>query len=154
MNQGQGSSEGQRNKPAVMRAVRDSKIQWMDLSKLEEWIIFSTESSQIFRMKLNLERPTDGAEYDYLVYPFHNRQINGLDVCISKNLIATCGQDKTVKIWSYSQNLGFNLEINYEQRDENSNKSEGEEALSVAFHPSGFHVVVGFSEKIRMMNLF
>jgi len=105
-------------------------------------------------MKINLERPTDGGEYEYLVYPFHSRQINGLDVCVRKNLIATCGQDKTVKIWSYSPTLGFNLEINYEVRDEVSGKNEGEEALSVAFHPSGFHVVVGFSEKIRMMNLF
>ena len=26
--------------------------------------------------------------------------------------------------------------------------------MSVAFHPSGFHIVVGFAEKIRMMNLF
>lgn len=73
MNNQQSSGEGSRNKPHVMRAVRESKIQWMDLSKLEEWIIFSTESSQLFRMKLNLERPTDGAEYEYLVYPFHNR---------------------------------------------------------------------------------
>lgn len=45
MNQQQSAGEGQKNKPHVMRAVRDSKIQWMDLSKLEEWIIFSTESS-------------------------------------------------------------------------------------------------------------
>jgi hypothetical protein len=39
-------------------------------------------------------------------------------------------------------------------RDETTKKNDGEEALSVAFHPSGFHIVVGFSEKIRMMNLF
>lgn len=59
-----------------------------------------------------------------------------------------------MKIWSYSPSAGFNLEINYEGRDELSARAEGEEALCVAFHPSGFHVVVGFSEKIRMMNLF
>lgn len=63
----------------------------MDLSKLEECIIFSTENAQLFKMKVNLERPADGAEYEYLAYPFHNRQVNGLDVCVRKNLVATCG---------------------------------------------------------------
>lgn len=126
----------------------------MDLNKLEDCLIFSTENNQLFKMKVNLERPTEGAEYEYLVYPFHFRKIEGLDVCIKKNLIATCGQDKTVKIWSYSPSMGFSLEINQEFRDENSTKNEGEEAISVAFHPSGFHIVVGFAEKIRMMNLF
>ena len=24
----------------------------------------------------------------------------------------------------------------------------------MAFHPSGFHVIVGFTDKIRMMNIF
>ena len=28
-----------------------------------------------------------------------------------------------------------------------------EQALSVAFHPSGFHLVVGFADRIRMMNI-
>jgi len=29
-----------------------------------------------------------------------------------------------------------------------------EEANSVAFHPSGYHIVVGFTDRIRMMNVF
>ena len=80
-----------KNKAHVMRAVRESRIKYMDLSKLEDVLIFSTENNQMFKMKINLERPTDGAEYEYLVYPFHYRQILGMDVCIKKNLIATCG---------------------------------------------------------------
>ena len=27
------------------------------------------------------------------------------------------------------------------------------EAFSVAFHPSGFHLIVGFADKVRLMNL-
>lgn len=30
----------------------------------------------------------------------------------------------------------------------------GEVPYSVAFHPSGFHIVVGFADKLRMMNIF
>ena len=29
-----------------------------------------------------------------------------------------------------------------------------EEALALAFHPSGFHLVVAFNDKIRMLNIF
>jgi hypothetical protein len=29
-----------------------------------------------------------------------------------------------------------------------------DEAYSVAFHPSGFHIIVGFTDKVRMMNIF
>lgn len=29
-----------------------------------------------------------------------------------------------------------------------------DEAYSVAFHPTGFHIVVGFTDRIRMMNVF
>lgn len=53
--------------------------------------------------------------------------------------------DKSVKIWSYSSSQGFNLEIN---------QTFSDEAFCVAFHPSGFHVVVGFADGIRMMNIF
>jgi len=85
------------------------------------------------------------AVYEYLVHPFHSRPISGMDVCIRKNLIATCSSDKTVKIWSYSPSLGFELQIN---------QTFAEEAKCVAFHPAGFQIVVGFFDRIRMMNVF
>jgi len=33
------------------------------------------------------------------------------------------------------------------------NKIFPEDALSVSFHPSGLHILVGFSDKLRLMNL-
>jgi len=51
------------------------------------------------------------AVYEYLVHPFHSKSILGMDVCIKKNLIVTCSNDKTVKIWSYNPSLGFELVI-------------------------------------------
>ena len=85
------------------------------------------------------------ARYDYLWHSFHSRPISGMDVCIKKNLIATCSSDQTVKVWSYSPSLGFELQIN---------QWFGEDAICVAFHPAGFQVVVGFYDRIRMMNVF
>jgi cilia- and flagella-associated protein 57 len=92
-----------------------------------------------------MERPTDEVDYEYLVHPFHQRGINGMDVCIKKPFVATCSMDKTVKVWSYKPQTGFNLEVD---------QGFAEEAYCVAFHPSGFHLVVGFADRIRMMNVF
>ena len=118
----------------------------MDLSAGEDTLILTTDRNQIFKMAISLlDNKNVEAVYDYLVHPFHSRGILGMDVCIKKNLIATCSMDKTVKIWSYSSSNGFNLEIDKEYTDE---------AFCVAFHPSGFQIVVGFADRIRMMNVF
>lgn len=93
---------------------------------------------------INLERPSpDDVQYDYLVFPFHARTINGMDVCIKKHLVATSSIDKTIKVWHYGNQ--FSLEISKEFQ---------EEGFSVAFHPSGFHLIVGFNDRIKMMNVF
>lgn len=69
-----------------------------------------------------------------------------MDVCIKKNLVATCSADKTVKIWQYNTSQqDFELLINQQFQDD---------ALCVAFHPAGFQIVVGFFDRIRMMNVF
>ena len=65
-----------------MQQLTSSPIKSIDLSSGEDTVIFSTDNSQIFKMSINLERPTDEVEYDYLVHPFHSRPINGMDVCI------------------------------------------------------------------------
>jgi WD40 repeat protein len=53
----------------------------------------------------------------------------------------TCSKDRTVKIWNY---VTKTLEISHTVQ---------EDALAVAFHPSGFHVVVAVQDKIILLNL-
>ena len=114
----------------IIQELYRSKIKAMDLSAGEDTLILTTDRNQIFKMAISLlDNKNVEAVYDYLVHPFHSRGILGMDVCIKKNLIATCSMDKTVKIWSYSSSNGFNLEID---------KEYGDEAFCVAFHPSGF----------------
>ena len=96
-----------------MAQVVGSTIKSIDLSSGEDTLIFTTETNQIFKMAISLlDNKNVEAFYEYLVHPFHSRPISGMDVCIKKNLIATCSSDKTVKIWSYSPSLGFELQIN------------------------------------------
>ena len=65
-----------------------------------------------------------------------------MDICIRKPLVATCSSDQSVRVWNY---LDKTLEIK---------QVFPEEALSLAFHPSGFHLIVGFADRIRLMNVF
>ena len=90
-----------------------SNIKSLDLNSSEDTLIFTTENQQIYKMSINLHDTSNiEAVYEYLVHPFHSRPITGMDVCIKKNLIATCSSDKTVKIWSYNPSIGFELQIN------------------------------------------
>ena len=53
----------------------------------------------------------------------------------------TCGADKSVRIWNYIENTN------------ELTKFFAEECYSVSVHPSGLYVLVGFSDKLRLMNL-
>jgi WD40 repeat protein len=67
--------------------------------------------------------------------------ITGLDVCCRKPIVATCGLDRTVRVWDYMEK-GCDL-----------CKRFPEEAFSVSLHPSGLHILVGFADKLRLMNV-
>lgn len=43
----------------------------------------------------------DIATFELLSQAFHHGVITGMDVCIRKPLIATCGLDRSVRIWNY-----------------------------------------------------
>ena len=87
------------------------------------------------------ERKEVKAEFDYVMGPFHKDEITGLDVCIRKELIATCSKDRSVAIW------------NYATRSHELSHTWQEECLAVAFHPSGLHLIVAFGDKISVCNI-
>ena len=55
--------------------------------------------------------------------------------------MVTCGLDKSVRVWNYQE---CTLDLM---------RFFAEEPYSVAFHPSGLHILVGFIDKLRLMNL-
>ena len=116
-----------------------AKIKGMSISpNSEDSLVLCLDNSQIYNLPFTSEQD----EAKPLSDLFHTNAITGLDVCIRKPLIVTCGIDNSVRIWNYEKN---NLEVI---------EFFTEEPYSVAFHPSGFHVVVGFADKLRMMNVF
>lgn len=115
----------------------------LTVSPSEETLVASTDLSQLYYITLSSADigKGDQAHFEVLAQAFHYGQIMGLDVCARKPLIATCSMDKSVRIWNYET---CNLELYREF---------AEEAYSIALHPSGLYTLVGFSDKLRLMNL-
>ena len=111
----------------------------------EDRIYAVTSTGQLITTHLELEdnslnKPED-LKFDYVLGPFHRAEITGIDVCVRKELIATSSRDKTVSIW------------NYNTKQHEISTVFPEECLTVAFHPSGLHLVIALQDKINMCNV-
>ena len=127
----------------------DPIIKSLSLSQQEDYLAISTcngsnsAHGQLYVLNIASETSkADGLQPEYLVTPFHTGPITGIDTCIRKPLIATCSKDHTIRVWNYIEHT---LEIC---------KSFPVEAMSIAMHPSGLHILVGFADKLRFMNLY
>nr|XP_046236343.1 cilia- and flagella-associated protein 57 isoform X2 [Scatophagus argus] len=119
------------------------EIDTMCISPSEETLAISTDRGQLYSFSLssvemNKEEP---AHFEFLLQSFHSKSITGLSVCIRKPIVATSSQDHSVRIWNYETKV---LELYKEFQ---------EEVHSVALHPTGLFILVGFSDKLRLMNL-
>ena len=96
-------------------------------------------------MKIDLQSSRPGSEKhvsEYVVGPYHSEEIRGMDSCLRKQLIVTCSASY-VCIWNYADRkfvMAWRAPF-------------GEEANAVAFHPSGFHLLVAVGDKVLMMNV-
>mmetsp|Transcript_31356 Transcript_31356/g.74513 ORF Transcript_31356/g.74513 Transcript_31356/m.74513 type:complete len:1197 (-) Transcript_31356:67-3657(-) len=120
-----------------------AKVRHLALSHTEEQLILATENNQLFTFALSNSdiMKKEDRNFENLATSFHSEQITGVDTCVRKPLVATCGLDKSVRVWNY---VDKTLELA---------KHFNEEAHAVAFHPSGLHLLVGFSDKMRLMNV-
>ena len=120
----------------------NSNFMSMCLSQSEDYLYCITQQNQLLKVDIPLYEGSDQQpRFDDVHCKFHTEEITGLDTCVRKQLIVTCSRDKTVKIWDYVHKT---LEITQPLQ---------EDALAVAFHPSGFHVIVTIQEKIIIFNV-
>eukprot|EP00357_Protocruzia_adherens_P031581 CAMPEP_0115039386 /NCGR_PEP_ID=MMETSP0216-20121206/43998_1 /TAXON_ID=223996 /ORGANISM="Protocruzia adherens, Strain Boccale" /LENGTH=1374 /DNA_ID=CAMNT_0002420017 /DNA_START=19 /DNA_END=4143 /DNA_ORIENTATION=- len=120
----------------------DAKIKGISISPSEDMIVCTLENNLMYQSLFQIDRIGEVENsFELVSYDFHSQAIKGLDVCVRKPLLVTCSTDKTVRIWNY---LDKTLEIS---------QNFSEEAYCVGFHPSGCHIVVGFADKLRMMNV-
>ncbi|XP_043554833.1 cilia- and flagella-associated protein 57 isoform X2 [Chiloscyllium plagiosum] len=123
--------------------AEQQEISTLCLSPSEEALIASTNKNQLYSITLSSAEisKSELTHFEFLCQSFHSNVITGLDICIRKPLVATSSVDRSIRLWNYETNV---LELYKEFQ---------EEAYSVAIHPSGLYILVGFSDKLRLMNL-
>ena len=128
------SSEKPVELPTTSSASSEQPIQTTaDLIKADEAAKKVQEKKQ--------ETAVPESTFQRFLQPFHHGRITGMDTCIRKPLIVTSSSDKSVRIWNYMDNQCVGM------------KYFQEEATSVAIHPSGLYVMIGFSDKLRLMSV-
>ncbi|MCI4395775.1 hypothetical protein PGIGA_G00195880 [Pangasianodon gigas] len=119
------------------------EITTMCLSPSEETLAISTRQGQIYHVSLASTEISQSqqASFKFLFHSVHSGSITGLSTCSSKPLFATCSKDNSVRIWNYKTN---SLELH---------KEFPEEPRCISLHPNGLSILVGFSDKVCLMNL-
>lgn len=88
-----------------------------------------------------MEMSVEASNIHFAISDFHSGTVYGLSTCLRKQLIATSGVDKSLRLWNYA-NKTLDL-IRFFP----------EECFGVALHPSGNLILAGFADKLRLMSI-
>ena len=118
-------------------------IMSLALNNTEDMLYYIDKANQLLKVPIQLDNTDiETTMSEYVHCAFHQFEVTGMDICLRKQLIVTCSKRYTV-IWNY-----------HEKKLELSKQNQvGEEAQAVAFHPSGFHILVAITDKIQMLNV-
>lgn len=90
-------------------------------------------------------------------YGFHFGAITGLDVAAHRPLVATCSQaDSTVRIWNYLTHkceLAKKMYVVEGGETDTIGEMNARQLLSLAFHPNGYLLALGFTDKVRVFHV-
>lgn len=113
------------------------------VSPSDDYVICTLSSNQAFILGLSTDEllKSEDIAFKPLALPSHTAPISGLDVCLRKPLVVTTSVDSWIRVWNYAQ---YTLE---------GSRRFQEVPLSVAFHPSGLHILVGFYDSLKLINI-
>eukprot|EP00916_Digyalum_oweni_P021065 GHVL01035040.1.p1 GENE.GHVL01035040.1~~GHVL01035040.1.p1 ORF type:complete len:915 (+),score=215.24 GHVL01035040.1:790-3534(+) len=124
----------------------ESTVIGLSVSTSKDFLCISMSSSQIYKINLSSTDlfKSEGTAAFHLITTggFHTGNIRGMDVCANKPLIATVGEDRTLRIWNY-----------LEKTCELVKTWQNEDIFSVAIDPSGLFLLIGFSDKLRFLHI-
>ncbi|XP_058249353.1 cilia- and flagella-associated protein 57-like [Hemibagrus wyckioides] len=117
-----------------------AEITSLCMNPLEDILAITTDQGQIYHANLKLAE-SNKANFKFLFHSLHAESITHLSVCLSKLLVATCSKDNSVRVW------------NYETRSLELYKEFPEDLYCMALHPNGHSILVGFCDRLCLMNI-
>jgi hypothetical protein len=112
------------------------------LSPNEELLCCATSDGQIITAPAVNAKNISPSNLNYSIAPFHGpKSVVGMDVATKKPIMATCSKDNTLRIWNFQTH---ELELT---------KLFPEDMFSVAVHPNGLHLAIGFTDKLRVYHI-
>ena len=116
----------------------------ISISPNEENVVCCVDNNEMVFFSLanvDVMKSDDLSNFKPLPIGFHSDIVTAIDVCIQKSIVVTAALDKNVRVWNF---LKKQLE---------AVKCFDEEALSIACHPTGLRLVIGFKYRMCMFNL-
>lgn len=114
----------------------------------DENLAISTDKNQLLTVPLtNLNVKEGTPNFENILSSFHmpnskgEAAITGMDVAVWKQMVVTCGKDRTVRVWNPTEKKA-ELSMQFD-----------EDPLSISVHPSGIYIAVAFTDKIRFLSL-
>ena len=123
-------------------AIEQDFITFMTTSPSNEHFLAFSDHCNLYHYNLNSTNLDNKLIYfKEITAGSHHNKIIDVSTCVRKPLITTVSSDQTLKIWNYKNN---SCEIS---------KNFHQDVSCVSLHPNGLHVLVGFADKLRLMNL-
>ncbi|KAK8881835.1 hypothetical protein M9Y10_044471 [Tritrichomonas musculus] len=104
--------------------------------------VVTLENNRVLAVSLATGNLILNNEEKPVLLPYHDGQILCCSTCIRKPIVATCGADRTVRVWNYLEN---SLDIIKEYQDP---------VYCVSLHPDGLSMLIGFGDKLRLCSVF
>ena len=112
------------------------------MEQVGDFLVYTTTKRQILKMRIQKEKSDDFGRISYLTIPFHRQKLTAVATCLKQQILATAASDQTLMVWSYTTHPGsLSLQIVKQLLDP---------ILAVAFHPSGFYVVIAHPDRVRI----
>ncbi|KAL9646644.1 hypothetical protein ABK040_010756 [Willaertia magna] len=120
------------------RTFEKQKIIGLCVSKKENNVICCYEDNKFAYFSLANVDILKENETNFTLLPvgFHGDPVNSMSVCTQKSIVATCSNDKTIRLW------------NFLKRQVELEKLFNEDIFSVSLDPTGTRILVGFRYKL------